>query len=77
MRRLSFDAELKAVASGHRISIAPATAARFYARPGLAYLTITDASWCDVYVALPHNPPPAARHFAHLTQQITSAIPAD
>ncbi|QTI88142.1 LysR family transcriptional regulator [Streptomyces sp. AgN23] len=72
----TFEAELQAVASDRGISIAPATAARFYARPGLAYPTITDASWCDVAVALPPRPLPAARHFAHLAVQITSVIPA-
>jgi DNA-binding transcriptional LysR family regulator len=71
----TFEAELQAVASGRGISITPATAARFYARPGLAFPVITDAAWCDVAVALPPHPLPAARHFAHLARQITRATP--
>jgi DNA-binding transcriptional LysR family regulator len=66
----TFEAELQAVASGRGISITPATAARFYARPGLAFPVIADASWCDVAVVLPPEPLPAARHFARLARQI-------
>ncbi|MGW7260824.1 LysR family substrate-binding domain-containing protein [Streptomyces sp. NPDC054834] len=71
----TFEAELQAVASGRGISITPATAARFYARPGLAFPVITDVSWCDVAVVLPPNPLPAARRFARLAQQIAGATP--
>ncbi|MEV7390429.1 LysR family transcriptional regulator [Streptomyces sp. NPDC091215] len=66
----TFEAELQAVASGRGISITPATAARFYARPGLAFPVITDAAWCDVAVVLPPDPLPAARHFAHLAARV-------
>ncbi|MFE4667565.1 LysR family transcriptional regulator [Streptomyces sp. NPDC056716] len=69
----TFEAELQAVASGRGISITPATAARFYARPGLAFPVITDATWCDVAVVLPPSPLPAARRFADLARRIVGA----
>lgn len=72
----TFEAELQAVASGRGISITPATAARFYARPGLAFPVITDIAWCDVAVVLPPDPLPAARHFAQLAQRVAGTTRA-
>jgi len=69
----TFEAELQSVASGRGISITPATAARYYDRPGLAFPLIEDAAWCEVAVALPRAAIPAARHFARLARRMVAA----
>jgi DNA-binding transcriptional LysR family regulator len=66
----TFEAELQSVASGRGISITPETAARFYARPGLAFPVIEDAPPCEVAVALPRAAIPAARRFAELARRL-------
>lgn len=76
----TFEAEFQAVASGRGISITAEAAARFYARPGLRFPRITDIPPCEVAVALPPNPTPAARAFAELaaaTQGVTLTGPGD
>lgn len=60
----TFESELQAVATGRGISITAEAAARFYARPGLRFPRISDISPCEVAVALPRSPTPAARAFA-------------
>lgn len=60
----TFETELQAVASGRGISITAEAAARFYARPGLSFPRIADIAPCEVAVALPAEPTPAARAFA-------------
>lgn len=60
----TFETELQAVASGRGISITAEAAARFYARPGLRFPRIADIPACEVAVALPKVPTPAARAFA-------------
>jgi DNA-binding transcriptional LysR family regulator len=60
----TFEAEFQAVASGRGISITADAAARFYARPGLRFPRIADIPPCEVAVALPPDPTPAARAFA-------------
>jgi DNA-binding transcriptional LysR family regulator len=68
----TFEAELQAVASGRGISITPQTAARYYARPGLAFPLIEDAPPCDVAVALPSTPIAPARRFAELARRLVA-----
>jgi DNA-binding transcriptional LysR family regulator len=62
----TFEAEFQAVASGRGISITADAAARFYARPGLRFPRIVDIPPCEVAVALPPDPTPAARAFAEI-----------
>jgi DNA-binding transcriptional LysR family regulator len=62
----TFEAEFQAVASGRGISITADAAARFYARPGLRFPRIADIPPCEVAVALPPDPTPAARAFAEI-----------
>ncbi|HET8814302.1 MAG TPA: LysR substrate-binding domain-containing protein [Solirubrobacterales bacterium] len=60
------ETELQAVAAGRGISIVAAAAARFYARPGVRFPRIADVGPCEVAVALPEVPTPAARAFAEM-----------
>jgi DNA-binding transcriptional LysR family regulator len=62
----TFETELQAVATGRGISITAEAAARFYARPGVRFPRITDIPPCEVAVALPKLPTPAARAFANI-----------
>jgi DNA-binding transcriptional LysR family regulator len=62
----TFETELQAVATGRGISITAEAAARFYARPGLRFPRIADISPCEVAVALPAFPTPAARAFCQV-----------
>jgi DNA-binding transcriptional LysR family regulator len=62
----TFEAEFQTVAAGRGISITAEAAARFYARPGLRFPRIRDIPPCEVAVALPADPAPAARNFAEL-----------
>jgi DNA-binding transcriptional LysR family regulator len=62
----TFEGELQAVASGRGISITAEAAGRFYARPGLRFPRIADIPPCEVAVALPPDPTPAARAFAEI-----------
>jgi DNA-binding transcriptional LysR family regulator len=75
----TFEAEFQAVASGRGISITADAAARFYARPGLRFPRIADIPPCEVAVALPPDPTPAARTFAEIavaTQSVSPKTPA-
>jgi DNA-binding transcriptional LysR family regulator len=47
------DAWLTAIASGYGIALAPESAARYYARPGIAYRPVTGVSPSQVAVAWP------------------------
>jgi DNA-binding transcriptional LysR family regulator len=62
----TFETELQAVATGRGISITAEAAARFYARPGVRFPRIADIAPCEVAVALPQAPTPAARAFAEV-----------
>jgi DNA-binding transcriptional LysR family regulator len=73
----TFEAELQAVASGVGISITAEAAARFYARPGLRFPRIADIPPCEVAVALPPDPTPAARLFAEVALATTEGIAAE
>ena len=61
------ESELQTIAAGRGISITAESAARFYARPGIRFRRIADIAPCEVAVALPRHPTPAARAFAELT----------
>lgn len=62
----TFEAELQAVALGRGLSIVPASAGRFYVRPGVRFVPITDLPECTVAVACRADAPPAARNFAEV-----------
>jgi DNA-binding transcriptional LysR family regulator len=66
----TFEAELQAVALGRGLSIVPASAARFYARPGVRFVPVADLPECEVAVAYRTDAPPAARNFAELAVRI-------
>jgi DNA-binding transcriptional LysR family regulator len=67
----TFETELQAVASGLGISITAEAASRFYARPGLCFPRIADISPCEVALALPPSPTPAALAFAEVAVSAT------
>ncbi|MCW2986705.1 MAG: Transcriptional regulator, LysR family [Conexibacter sp.] len=69
----TFETELQAVATGRGISITAEAAARFYARPGLRFPRISDIDPCEVAVALPPDPTPAAEAFAELAVGLLTA----
>jgi DNA-binding transcriptional LysR family regulator len=52
------DAWLQAIASGYGVALAPASAARFYARPGVVYRPLTGVAPSSIAIAWP----PAADH---------------
>ncbi|MEY9871359.1 DNA-binding transcriptional LysR family regulator [Streptacidiphilus sp. MAP12-33] len=58
---------LSAIANGDGVALAPASAARFYARPGVVYRPLTGVSPCQVGVAWPPSgdADPAVRDFVH------------
>lgn len=66
----TFEAELQAVAAGRGISTMPASSARFYARPGVAWVPIGDVEECEVAVAIPHGAPPQATRFAEVAERV-------
>ncbi len=47
----TFEAELQAVAAGRGISITGLTAARYYARPGVAFVLVSDLAPCKISLA--------------------------
>ncbi len=47
----TFEAELQAVAAGRGISIMGLTAARYYARPGVSFVTVSDLPPCHIALA--------------------------
>lgn len=66
----TFEAELQAVALGRGLSIVPASAARFYARPGVRFVPVVDLPDCEVAVAHRPDAPRAARNFAELAVRV-------
>ncbi len=63
-------AYLEAVLSGEGIGLAPASAARYYVRPGIAYVPVPDAppSVCSLSWSTDHEPGPAARDFVDVVR---------
>jgi DNA-binding transcriptional LysR family regulator len=47
----TFEAELQAVGAGRGISITGLTAARYYARPGVSFLVVSDLPACHIALA--------------------------
>ncbi|HEX7292631.1 MAG TPA: LysR family transcriptional regulator [Conexibacter sp.] len=72
----TFETELQAVATGRGISITAEAAARFYARPGVRFPRIADIAPCEVAVALPRSPTPAARAFADVALSVGERQPS-
>lgn len=68
----TFEAELQAVSLGRGPSIVPASASRFYARPGVAFVPIDGLSPCEVSVAFLESGPPAAKRFAQLAARVVA-----
>lgn len=66
----TFEAEMQAVSLGRGLSIVPASAQRYYARPGVRFVPITDLPDCEVAVAHGADASPAARNFAALAERI-------
>jgi DNA-binding transcriptional LysR family regulator len=64
----TFEAELRAVAAGHSISIMPAVAPRLYARPGLVFVPIDGLAECEVAVVRHRDAPPTAVNFAEVAR---------
>lgn len=54
---------LSAIANGYGVALAPASAARFYARPGVTYRPVTGVSPSRVGVAWAHDGGPAVQDF--------------
>ncbi len=66
----TFDAEFTAVAQGKGISISTETAARYYHRPGVAFVPITNAPPCSVSLAWPRaGAEPAVARFVKLARE--------
>jgi DNA-binding transcriptional LysR family regulator len=61
------DAWLAAIANGYGIALAPESAARYYARPGLAYRPVTGVSPSQAGVAWPtaNDTDPVVQDFVH------------
>ena len=65
----TFEAEFTAVAQGKGISITVATAARYFKRPGVAFVSISDAPMCSVALAWPSSDAaPAVAHFVRMAE---------
>jgi DNA-binding transcriptional LysR family regulator len=47
----TFEAELQAVGAGRGISITGLTAARYYARPGVTFVLVSDLAPCRIALA--------------------------
>lgn len=62
---------------GHGVSLAPASAGRYYARPGITFATVTDAAPSVVALARRRNrtPSPLARAFINACQRIATPEP--
>jgi DNA-binding transcriptional LysR family regulator len=65
----TFEAELRAVAAGHSISIMPEVAPRLYARPGVTFVLINGLPDCDVAVARRRDAPPTAVNFVRIARR--------
>ncbi|SFQ65491.1 DNA-binding transcriptional regulator, LysR family [Amycolatopsis arida] len=72
------DAWLQAIANGYGVALAPASAARFYARPGVAYRPVTGISPSRVGVAWPPDADanPAVRDFVRCCLAATRLSPS-
>ncbi|MEU9606435.1 LysR family transcriptional regulator [Streptomyces sp. NPDC048057] len=57
------DAWLSAIANGYGVALAPASAARFYARPGVVYRPVTGVSPSQVGVAWARDSGPVVQDF--------------
>ncbi|MGW3472907.1 LysR family transcriptional regulator [Saccharopolyspora sp. NPDC000995] len=66
----TFEAEMQAVALGRGLSIVPASAARFYARPGVRFVPIRDLPDCEVAVAHREDALRVAQNFAELAVRV-------
>lgn len=66
----NIDEYLEVVLSGRAVGLAPASAARFYARPGIAYVPVPDAepSVCALSRSTARPPGPAARALLDLVR---------
>ncbi|MCX6432865.1 MAG: LysR substrate-binding domain-containing protein, partial [Actinobacteria bacterium] len=63
----TFEAEFTLVAQGKGISITVETAARYFRRPGVVFVPITDAPICAVALAWPESgTAPAVNHFVRM-----------
>jgi DNA-binding transcriptional LysR family regulator len=70
----TFEAEFTAVAQGKGISITVDTAARYYKRPGVVFIPITDAPPCSVSLAWPRTGSgPAVARFVRLAAESTDS----
>jgi DNA-binding transcriptional LysR family regulator len=63
------DEWLNAIASGFGVALAPASSARFYARPGVVYRPVTGLSPSRVGVARPRDAHPVVRDFARCCRE--------
>jgi DNA-binding transcriptional LysR family regulator len=67
----TIDEYLEAVLAGQAIGLAPASAARYYSRPGITYVPVPDAqpSICALSWTTRHPTTPAADAMIHLVRQ--------
>ncbi|MDF5756021.1 LysR family transcriptional regulator [Spongiactinospora sp. TRM90649] len=65
---------LQAIANGYGIALAPASAARFYTRPGVVYRPVTGVTPSEVAVAWPPDADtdPIIRDFVHCCREATT-----
>lgn len=70
----TFESEFNTVAQGKGLSITVETAARYYRRPGVAFVPICDAPPCTVALAwLPGEHPPAMWQFLEVAHGLAAA----
>jgi len=70
----TFESEFNTVAQGKGLSITVETAARYYRRPGVAFVPICDAPPCTVALAwLPGEHPPAMWQFLEVARGLAAA----
>jgi DNA-binding transcriptional LysR family regulator len=70
----TFESEFNTVAQGKGLSITVETAARYYQRPGVAFVPISDAPPCTVALAwLPGEHPPAVWQFLGVARNLAAA----
>jgi DNA-binding transcriptional LysR family regulator len=65
----TFEAELRAVAAGHSISIMPAIAPRLYSRPGVAFVAVDGLPDCQVAVVRRRDGSRTAANFARVARR--------
>jgi DNA-binding transcriptional LysR family regulator len=74
----TFESEFNTVAQGVGLSITVETAARYYRRPGVAFVPICDAPPCTVALAWrPGEHPPAMWQFVEVARDLTGNTPVD